>query len=255
MTVPEAVTGGPYRGGVRTIGVGSWGTLSRCDRRLALHLDPEGPKSANDDLRFRLGNAVAEAVRTLYRLARDRGVDLHEVELPDAPTELEPEERAAFVDAVAGYLDAVPEAPGRLDDRSGEQLDPRPARNGRFALSGRADLVLRRPDGTYELHVLGLGARAHDPDELRQRGAGLALVLRLPLPVSVVGVSLLHPSVVTVEVDDAETVAFGRSVSERVEAVLELAHPAPTPDWHCTTCPGVAGCPAVPQPMVHEVLV
>ena len=240
---------------MRTIGVGSWSSLARCDRRLALHLDPEGPRGGNDDLRFRLGNAVAEAVRTLHRLADDRGVLLHEVELPEPPDDLEAEERAAFTDAVAGYLDALPEAPGRLDDRSGEPLDPRPARTGRFALSGRADVVLRRSDGTYELHVLGLGARAHDPDDLRRRGAGLALVLRLPLPVTVVGLSLLHPAVVTVEVDDADTVAFGRSVSERVEAVLESTKPAPTPGWHCNDCPGVAGCPAVPQPMVHEVLV
>jgi hypothetical protein len=249
--------------GQPSISVSRWPVLARCSRRLALSVDPDRRvRGAPEELRFRLGRAVEDAVREAHLLAADQGLELEAV-LAREPAAaeaalLEAEELAVFARAMDAYLEACGGEGGVLDlDRSGVDAS-RPSACGRYRLTARPGLVLRSPDGLLEVRRIvlsaGPGAGA-DVAGLTARAAALAVAMRAPLPFRLSQVWVLPPvEVATVSVDDGDVAAFVASLRAGVDAVLDAGDETPSAGWWCSSCECIGGCPAVPQAQASTLL-
>jgi hypothetical protein len=243
-------------GELPTISVGSWPTLSRCDRRLAIHLGPDRPTSQPLDDRFRLKNAVVEAIRGAHTRSAEDDCDVADVLDAPPPKHLEPEEQTRFGDALEAYGDAVSGRDGAL--RVTDDTLTRDSRNGAFRLTGRPDLVFDLPDGGVEVRRVGLSPRPAGPSGASPAtnafGAAMRLLLRPAGALRVLQLHLVAPGgCVETVFDDEAASTFGREMNEGVESALASAHPAPTPGWWCNDCPSLINCPAVPQSAANEV--
>jgi hypothetical protein len=207
------------------------------------------------DDRFRLKNAVIDAIRGAHTRAEETGCDIADAFEGEPPSHLEPEEAARFAEALEAYADAVSGRPGvlRLDDAVVE----RPSRSGTFRLSGKPDLVFDLPDGSVEVRRLLISARGAGSKPLA--ASPLARAYRLLLQphgaLTVLQLHLVAPGGIeetTVEDDDARS--LGRDITAAIETAMHDNVRTPTPGWYCNDCPCVLSCPAVPQQSPQAVL-
>ena len=234
-----------------TLAAGSLRSVTPCTRRLARHLDPDDrPYSPVNEGRFRLGKAIEDAARA----AHDRfdtaapGTEFDDVLVRSVPPELGLEEARRFTIAIDHYAELAEGRPMALHPDAGGTLE-RPSRDHTWALRASMGLLLHDDDGTLELRHINtnpappqLPGHASDSDLARVALLGPWTEGRT---VRVVELWTEGPAVVLVhDVTPAEVDALRDRLVDLVDTAR--AHPGEVmAGWWCTTCPAVAGCPAV----------
>ena len=212
--------------------------------------DPEErTRSHSPDEPFRLKNAVVATLVNAHAHADGASIPLHEAIRFDPPDELIAEERDRFQDAVDNYLDLMEERQGELDVRRSRDILERPTKTGRWALTGRPDLVLRRPDGSCEVRrvLMRRGDTNAKPLDERSVAPGLALLLG-EASLRIVDLYLVHPArYEELVITEREFTTFARDVNRAVHKALDDPDPAARPGWYCGECESLPGCPGVPQ--------
>lgn len=241
-----------------TLSAGSLGTVTACNRRLARHLDPQDrPRSPVNEGRFRLGRAIADAIRAAHDTADANGeTDFDAILDRTPPTDLGHEEARRFITALDHYAELAEQRPGHLHPRAGDS-QTRPSPDGTWALRAELGLLIEAADGGLELRrvtvgpVSGQGAVVHDSDLARIALLGAEAVERAVRVVRLWTEGTAH---VTVRPVDA---AMLTAMRHRLVATVDAARTEPeavTPGWWCTTCPCIPGCPAIPATRLDRLL-
>ncbi len=243
-----------------TLAAGSLRSVTPCGRRLARHLDPDDrPYSPTNDGRFRLGKAIDEAIRAAHDSLdiAAPGTDFDDLLVRSIPPDLGLEEARRFSVALDHYSELAESRPMKLHPHAGETLE-RPSRDATWALRASMGLLLHNDAGDIELRHVNTSP-ASTPLPLHCSDSDLARIALL-------GPATLGRNVRVVELwtEGIATVAVHEVTHEEVtelrnRLVLTVdhgrAHPdETTPGWWCTTCPAIAGCPAVPATRFETVL-
>ncbi len=257
--------------------------LLACERRMAVHLDPESRSSLpSGDLRFRAGKALDEIVRYAHE-QYDRGdlpLELALIAgrstLPHA--DLSPEENHAVSALLNRYIDAFDEDQATLDIRSATLAPARPSQCGRFELRGTIPIVVSMESGLEarrlilrrspsarsslpedpELEASVLEGQSAAPSGVKASDVALAVLLRVEYlrVIRLYAYGDATPVVTMVGRDDIEALranlraAVDQAWESWFEQIPGTGRPT-RPGWWCTTCPSVRHCPAVPQERIY----
>lgn len=241
-----------------TLTAGGIGTVNACPRRLARHLDPQDrPRSAMNEGRFRLGKAIAEAVRAAHDLADHGGSAVADVLDDTPPPTLGREEARRFVTALEHYAELAEQRPGRLHARAGETIT-RPSRDGTWALKADVGLLIEGPGGDVELRRI---TPAPAPSDRRRQAsdgdvARIAMLGPIVLGRTVRVVELFSEGRADVRVHEV-TEAAVRQLRDRLVAEVDAARAQPertATGWWCTTCACIPGCPEIPDTRIGTLL-
>jgi len=208
-----------------------------CPRRLKHEFESGKDLAGRSDARFELSNRLAEDARLAHAELGPPTTDAF-VE----PSELEPEQRAVYRAAVAGYLRAFGDQVVVADDigRVTELTDLG------VRLSGTPGLAVTDEQGHHELRVLGIGrvAAANPAD---RAFTVLRAVAWAADSFTLTTVDLLDPKPVREEIDVAtERGAALDWITARVRLVESRADRARTRvGADCRTCSCIPGCPAL----------
>lgn len=232
---------------------GKLDTVLACPRRLAAALAGDGITMRSSDGPFRLGNALADAIRAAWldETVRPLRID------PTPPPGLSLEEQHRFRTAVDAYGDVAGERDLRLDLRSGDVLTA-PSADGSFLISGRPDLLLERRDGDLELHrVVAAPGPARTPTGPATSDVTVAALVRRGRPatvrVHVLRVWTEPPALCVEHVVDSDQVDALRA---RLRSAVDVAavSPEPRPGWCCRDCPVLRDCDAVPSLPIEQIV-
>lgn len=243
-----------------TLAAGSLRSVTPCRRRLARHLDPDDrPYSPTNDGRFRLGKAIDEAIRAAHD---SLDIAAPEAEFDDIlvrsiPPELGMEEARRFSAALDHYSELAESRPMKLHPNAGETLE-RPSRDSTWALRASMGLLLHNDIGDIELrHVNTSPAPSPLPLQCSDSDLGrVALLGPATLGRTVRVVELWTEGTATVVVHEVTPEAV-TALRQRLVDTVDQAREHPndvTAGWWCTTCPAIAGCPAIPATRFETVL-
>ncbi len=237
------------------LALGQLDALSRCSRRLARALSDDRPASRMSDARTRLGNAVGEALRSAHTIVETTGGHLDDVVERRVPAELGVEEGVRYREFIAHYVDAFGDRSATLDVRSGATLGPRASACGRFALSGRIDVLVREEDGMLTVRRV----HARQPASNGWDGA-IALLLGEATGRAdndpVLRISRVWGGELPGASDHVITRGEASAARSRLLSLVDdaLVAPSATAGWWCTTCPALRGCDGVTETSIESVL-
>jgi hypothetical protein len=253
MGAPEFPEGA--RDELPRLSAGKLDVMLACPRRLAGTLRGDGLRLASPDGPFRLGNALADAIRAAWLVPGNRPLRID----PTPPPGLSLEEAHRFRFAVEGYIDAVGDRVLELDPRSGEVLSARSA-DGTHLVTGRPDLLFRRSDAHLELHrVLPSPGPARTPTRTSTADLTVAALVRRGQPdwteVHVVRLWTEDPATCLEQVITGDDIDAHRSrLRDAVATATGAPHPEARPGWCCRDCPLMRACDAVPSTRLEEIV-
>lgn len=251
-----------------TLSAGQLDGALRCPRRLASLLGKDRPRAGSSDARFRVGNAVSNAIITAHTILEDRrnpqppGTSIDDLLVRNPPQSLSVEEQYVYVQMIDQYAEVFADDEATLDPRS-STTQYRNSSAGQFALSAKIDLLFRRPNGALELRRVSPRRTAtHVQGQSTVADAHVAAILIGPGMARAHNDTVLHIarlSALPVASVDFSFVTLGDLQRLRTEILAAVLSSQSEPDqttegWWCTSCPAAIGCPAIPQRAFEDVI-
>ncbi len=251
-----------------TLSAGQLDGALRCPRRLASLLGKDRQRSVSSDARFRVGNAVSDAIITAHTILEDRrhpqppGTTVDDLLVREPPKHLSVEEQYVYVQMIDQYAEVFADDEATLDPRS-STTQYRNSAAGQFVLSAKIDLLFRRSNGSLELRrVSAKRSATHVRGQSTPADAHVAAILVGRGSARAHNDTVLHVarlSALPTPTVDFSFVTLGDLQHLRTEilaAVLASQKDAEqtTEGWWCTSCPAAIGCPAIAQRGFEEVI-